>query len=117
MNSTATMYAWGVGVSLMFAVLWFARVKQDGAGAIWMAFSFLSIGGLFGSMAGEWSVGWLIFFGLALFGCLIGEVVRRVQKATAIPERKFGSDLPYKQTCTRSKGPYTLSLPPGRVGG
>lgn len=109
MNSTATMYAWGVGVSLMFAALWFARIKQDGTGALWMAFAFIAIGGLFGSMAGEWSVGWLIFFGLVLFACLLGEVIRRVQKATAIPDRKISSDLPYKQGGTGSKGPYTLS--------
>ena len=108
MNGMATFYVWGAGISVLFAILWGARIKQDGARAVWMLLGFLFIGGLFWGVKADWSPGLLIFFGLCLLGCLISAAVLQIQKATAPPERKIGSDLPYKKGGTGNKEPYTL---------
>jgi hypothetical protein len=108
MNGMATFYVWGAAISLLFAVLWGARVKQEGPGALWMMAAFLAIGSLFWGVRSEWSAGWLVFIGVILVACLAGDVVRRIQKANAPPERSK-SDLPYKQGGTGTKEPYTLS--------
>lgn len=107
MNGMATFYIWGAVISLLFAALWGARVKQEGPGALWMMTAFLAIGGLFWGVRSEWGAGWLVTLGVVLVACLAGDVVRRVQKASAPPEKRK-SDLPYKKGSNK-KEPYTLS--------
>lgn len=108
MNGMETFYTWGAAISLLFAVLWGARVKQEGPGALWMMSAFLAIGALFWGVRSDWGAGWLITLGVVLVGCLAGDVVRRVQKANA-PVQRSKSDLPYKKGGTGKKEPYTLS--------